>query len=111
MAATPIYHQRMQKAMGFHGGKDIATIFKSLQLECGFTHQYFDVHFEVFSEDRGRFWLESCGPLLETEPRGEEAVRTMCHDIEDPTFDAAAGATNPLARVRPVHRPPRGACQ
>ncbi|MEZ5269450.1 MAG: hypothetical protein R2789_13115 [Microthrixaceae bacterium] len=26
---------------------------------------------------------------------GEEFVRTMCHDIEDPTFDATAAATNP----------------
>jgi hypothetical protein len=31
----------------------------------------------------------------------------MCHDIEDPTFDATACATNPRARMRPVHRPPR----
>ncbi len=31
----------------------------------------------------------------------------MCHDIEDPTFDATAIATNPKAQVRPVHRPPR----
>ncbi len=31
----------------------------------------------------------------------------MCHDIEDPTFDATAVATNPKARVRPIHRPPR----
>jgi hypothetical protein len=31
----------------------------------------------------------------------------MCHDIEDPTFDATATASNPRAQVRPVHRPPR----
>jgi hypothetical protein len=31
----------------------------------------------------------------------------MCHAIEDPTFDATAVATNPRARCRPVHRPPR----
>jgi hypothetical protein len=31
----------------------------------------------------------------------------MCHDIEDPTFDATAVATNPKARMRPIHRPPR----
>ncbi|MDQ1373077.1 MAG: hypothetical protein QOJ09_415, partial [Actinomycetota bacterium] len=30
-----------------------------------------------------------------------------CHHIEDPTFDATAAATNPRARMRPVHRPPR----
>ncbi len=38
---------------------------------------------------------------------GEAYVRSMCHDIEDPTFDATAVATNPKAQVRPVHRPPR----
>src|SRR5262249_55191327 len=31
----------------------------------------------------------------------------MCHQIEDPTFDATAVATNPRARMRPIHRPPR----
>lgn len=107
MGASPVYTRRMQRAMGFAGGSDVATIFKGLQLECGFTHQYFDVHFEVEGPEEGRFWLKSCGPLLETEPRGEDAVRVMCHDIEDPTFDATAVATNPRARMRPVHRPPR----
>lgn len=107
LGASPVYTRRMQRAMGFAGGTDVATIFKGLQLECGFTHQYFDVHFEVQGPDEGRFWLKSCGPLLETEPRGEDAVRVMCHDIEDPTFDATAIATNPRARMRPVHRPPR----
>jgi hypothetical protein len=38
---------------------------------------------------------------------GEDYVRGMCHDIEDPTFDATALATNRKAQVRPVHRPPR----
>jgi hypothetical protein len=38
---------------------------------------------------------------------GPDFVRGMCHDIEDPTFDATAVATNPRAQVRPVHRPPR----
>jgi hypothetical protein len=107
MGASPIYTRRMQKAMGFAGGGDVATIFKGLQLECGFTHQYFDVHFEVTAPDRGRFWLASCGPLLETEPRGADAVKVMCHDIEDPTFNATAVATNARARMVPVHRPPR----
>jgi len=107
MGASPVYTRRMQRAMGFAGSADVATIFKGLQLECGFTHQYFDVHFAVDSEDRGRFWLNSCGPLLETEPRGPDAVRTMCHDIEDPTFNATAIATNARARMTPVHRPPR----
>jgi hypothetical protein len=31
----------------------------------------------------------------------------MCHDIEDPTFDATAAAIHPCAKIRPIHRPPR----
>jgi hypothetical protein len=109
MAVSPIYTQRMQKAMRLNTGTDIATILKGMQLECGLSHQYFDAGFRELSATEGEFWLNRCGPLLETEPRGEAAVKTMCHDIEDPTFDATAVATNPRARVRPIHRPPRQA--
>jgi hypothetical protein len=44
---------------------------------------------------------------MDVEPMGEDYVRRMCHDIEDPTFDATAVATNPKAVMRPIHRPPR----
>lgn len=107
MAASPVYTRRMQKAMKLRGGSDVETILKGMQLECGLSHQYFDAHFKMVGEEEGHFWLASCGPLLETEPRGEDAVRLMCHDIEDPTFDATAVATNARAQVRPIHRPPR----
>ena len=107
MGASPIYTRRMQRALGFAGGDDVATIFKGLQLDCGFVHQYMDVRYEVESPHKGRFWLESCGALLDVEPHGEEMVHTMCHTIEDPTFDATAVATNRRAQTRPVHRPPR----
>lgn len=106
MGASPVYTGRMQRAMGFANQHDVEAIFKGLQLECGFSHQYFDVNFELESPERGCFWLDSCGPLQEAQPRGPEAVKTMCHDIEDPTFDATAIATNPQARMRPYHRPP-----
>ncbi len=65
-----------------------------------------DCGFELQSSRRGEFWLRSCGALADVVPMGDEYVRGMCHDIEDPTFDATAGATNPHAQVRPVHRPP-----
>lgn len=107
MGASPIYTQRMQRAMGFAGGDDVETIFKGLQLDVGFAHQYMDVRYALEGRDRGSFWLPSCGALLELEQHGPDAVRSMCHAIEDPTFDATAVATNPLARVRPMHRPPR----
>ncbi len=107
MGASPIYTRRMQRALGFAGGEDVATIFKGLQLDCGFVHQYMDVRYEVESSHKGRFWLESCGALLDVEPHGQDLVFTMCHTIEDPTFDATAVATNRRAQTRPVHRPPR----
>src|SRR5262249_11157802 len=65
------------------------------------------VRYALEDETRGSFWLQRCGALLEVEPHGEAAVFSMCHAIEDPTFDATAVATNPRARCRPVHRPPR----
>lgn len=109
LGASPVYTGRMQRAMGFADQPDVEAIFKGLQLECGLSHQYFDACFELESSQRGSFYLDSCGALLEAEPRGPEAVKVMCHDIEDPTFDATAVATNPQARMRPYHRPPRQA--
>ena len=106
MGASPIYSQRMQRLLGFEG-TGVGTIMRNLQLDVGFAHQYMDVRYTVTDETRGAFWLERCGALLELEPYGEQAVFSMCHTIEDPTFDATAVATNPRARCRPVHRPPR----
>jgi hypothetical protein len=106
MGASPIYSRRMQRAMRFEGD-DVGTIMRNLQLDVGFAHQYMDVRYDLESGARGVFWLQRCGALLEVEPYGEAAVFSMCHAIEDPTFDATAVATNPRARCRPVHRPPR----
>lgn len=106
MGASPIYTPRMRRALGF-SGNDVGTIFKGFQLDVGFPHQYMDVRYQLESPERGLFWLQSCGALLEVEQYGEAAVISMCHHIEDPTFDASAVATNPRARVRPIHRPPR----
>lgn len=104
--ASPVYTRRMQRALGF-AGDDVATIFKGLQLDVGFAHQYFDVRYQVEDARHGAFWLARCGALLDVEPFGERQVVSMCHHIEDPTFDATAAATHPRARFRPVHRPPR----
>jgi hypothetical protein len=106
MSASPIYSKRMQRALRFTGD-DVRTLFKNLQLDIGFSHQYMDVRYELHDERSGEFWLACCGALQDVEPFGEGMVRDMCHDIEDPTFDATAAATNPLIRIRPVHRPPR----
>ncbi|MGH7787812.1 MAG: hypothetical protein ACRERC_13140, partial [Candidatus Binatia bacterium] len=106
MGASPVYTQRMQRCLGFTGD-DVTTIFKGFQLDVGFPHHYMDVRYQLDTPQQGTFWLRSCGALLEVEQYGEGAVRSMCHAIEDPTFDASAVATNPRARCRPIHRPPR----
>ena len=106
MAASPIYSKRMQRAMGFVGS-EVATVFKNLQLDIGAPHQFMDFQFELKEPTRGEFWLPHCGALLDVEPFGEKRVKLMCHDIEDPTFDATAAATHPCMKMRPIHRPPR----
>lgn len=106
MAASPVYTRRMQRALKFEGS-DVVTIFKGLQLDIGAPPQFMDFRFTVRDSRHGEFHLDHCGALMDVEPMGESFVRAMCHDIEDPTFDATAVATNPKARVRPVHRPPR----
>ncbi len=110
MAASPIYTRRMQRALRFEGppdAGDVITIFKGLQLDIGAPPQFMDFRYSVEDPWHGRFELAHCGALMDVEPMGPDYVRSMCHDIEDPTFDATAVATNPRAQVRPVHRPPR----
>jgi hypothetical protein len=106
MGASPVYTARMRSLMGIEGD-DVPAIMKALQLDVGFVHQYMDVRYQVDDPTHGEFWLPHCGALLDVEPFGEEQVFNMCHTIEDPTFDATALATNPRARIRPIHRPPR----
>ncbi|MFE6649217.1 hypothetical protein ACFVJS_21800, partial [Nocardioides sp. NPDC057772] len=110
-AASPIYTRRMQVALGYApavpGQGDVPTIFKGLQLDIGAPPQFMDFRYAVHDARHGEFHLDHCGALMDVEPMGEEYVRGMCHDIEDPTFDATAIATHPRAQVRPVHRPPR----
>jgi hypothetical protein len=106
MGASPIYSQRMQRALRFEGD-DVSTVFKNLQLDIGAPPQFMDFQFRLDRPDYGEFWLPHCGALLDVEPFGEKQVRLMCHDIEDPTFDATAAATNPRMKMRPIHRPPR----
>jgi len=106
MGSSPIYTKRMQKALNFEGD-DVITIFKGLQLDIGAPPQFMDFRYTVHDRWHGEFHLDHCGALLDVEPMGDDYVRGMCHDIEDPTFDATAVATNRRAQIRPIHRPPR----
>jgi hypothetical protein len=108
MGSSPVYTNRMRRLMGIEG-HDVAAIMKALQLDMGFVHGFMNVAYRIdpANSNYGEFWLLHCGALLMVEPAGEAAVVHMCHTIEDPTFDATALATNPRARIRPIHRPPR----
>jgi hypothetical protein len=109
--ASPVYTRRMQRALGYApevvGQGDVVTIFKGLQLDIGAPPQFMDFRYDVQDRRHGTFHLDHCGALMDVEPMGPDYVRSMCHDIEDPTFDATAVASNPRAQVRPIHRPPR----
>lgn len=111
MGASPVYTRRMQRALRYaptvDGEGDVVTIFKGLQLDIGAPPQFMDFRYTVDDPQHGAFELAHCGALMDVEPMGEGYVTRMCHDIEDPTFDATAAASNPRAQVRPVHRPPR----
>ncbi len=104
--ASPLYTKRMQKALRFEG-VDVVTVFKGLQLDIGAPPQFMDFRYTVHDRWHGEFHLDHCGALLDVEPLGEDYVHGMCHEIEDPTFDATALATNRRCQVRPIHRPPR----
>ncbi|CAB4750571.1 unannotated protein [freshwater metagenome] len=109
--SSPIYTRRMQRALGYapevEGRGDVVQIFKGLQLDIGAPPQFMDFRYTVHDPWHGEFRLDHCGALMDVEPMGPDYVKAMCHDIEDPTFDATAVATNPRAQVRPIHRPPR----
>lgn len=81
----------MQKALRYEGD-DVITIFKGLQFDIGAPPQFMDFRYTVHDRWHGEFHLDHCGALLDVEPMGPDYVRGMCHDIEDPTFDATAVA-------------------
>lgn len=106
MGASPIYTKRMQRLLGFEGDT-VEACLKGMQLDIGAPPHFMDFRMTVIDDHHSEFHLDHCGALMDVEPMGEDFVVAMCHDIEDPTFDATGWATNPRLRMRPVHRPPR----
>ncbi len=93
-ASSPLYTKRMQKALKYEG-VDIFTLFKGLQLDIGAPPQFMDFRYIVHDRWHGEFYLDHCGALMDVEPMGEDYVKGMCHDIEDPD----------LRRHRAGHQP------
>ncbi|NNE73902.1 MAG: hypothetical protein HKN26_09575 [Acidimicrobiales bacterium] len=109
MGSSPIYTARNKANLGITGdGADAAL--KSFQFDIGAPHHFLDFHFEYVDHDLGRFWLPFCGAhdyLRQISNNDPQLVTNMCHHMEDRTFDATLGVTNPKLRAIPVHRPPK----
>ena len=106
--ASPVFNARNRRLLRIEGD-DVGAILKGLQFDVGAPHQYMDFHFEVVDERTGFFWLNYCGALDAVSAATNNspvAIKRMCHDIEDPTFDATVMEVNPRARCHPVFRPP-----
>lgn len=109
MGASPVYTER-NKANLSMTGDGAGDALKSFQFDIGAAHHFMDFRFEEVDHDLGYFWLPFCGAhhgLRELTGNDESLVRNMCHDMEDRTFDATLGATNPRLRAIPIHRPPK----
>ena len=106
MGASPIYTKRTQALLQFTA-PTVEACFKCLQLDIGAPLEFMDFRLRIESDTKGYFHLDHCGALMDVEPMGEDFVKFMCHDIEDPTFDATAWAVHPHMVMRPIHRPPR----
>src|SRR5579862_6697018 len=89
-AASPVFNERNRKLLRIEAD-GMSAILKSLQFDVGAPHQYMDFRFELVDERDGFFWLDYCGALdaVATATNNDpQAIKRMCHDIEDPTFDA-----------------------
>ncbi len=107
-AASPVFNARNRHLLRIEGD-GMSAILKGLQFDIGAPHQYMDFRFELVDERRGFFWLDYCGALDAVSAatgNNPVAIRRMCHDIEDPTFNATVMEVNPRARCRAIHRPP-----
>lgn len=109
MGSSPIYTARNKKNLGMHGD-GAGDALKSFQFDVGAAHYFMDFQFEEVDHDLGYFWLPFCGAhhyVRELTNNDEQLVINMCHHMEDRSFDATLGMTNPKLRAIPIHRPPK----
>jgi hypothetical protein len=108
MGSSPIYNRRVRKLLKIEGD-DVSAVFKGLQTDVGFPHQFQAVKYEVKDETHGTFWLDYCGPYAHIAAAAgghPKAIKQLCWDMEDTTFPATTMAVNPKAGCLPIHRPP-----
>ncbi len=109
MGSSPVYTAR-NKANLCITGDGVDAALKSFQFDVGAPHHFLDFQFEYVDHDLGYFWLPFCGAhdyLRQVSKNDPHLVTNMCHHMEDRTFDATLGVTNPRLRAIPLHRPPK----
>lgn len=108
MGASPIYNRRVRKLLKIEGD-GVTSVFKGLQTDVGFPHQFQTVKYEVKDETHGTFWLDYCGPYAHIALAAggrPKPIKQLCWEMEDTTFPATTMAVNPKAGCLPIHRPP-----
>lgn len=109
MSSSPVYTERNKGNLAI-AGDGVGEAFKSFQFDIGCPHHFLDFRYELVDHDLGYFWLPFCGAhdyVRSISGNNPGLVTDMCHGMEDRTFDATLGVTNPLLRAIPVHRPPK----
>ncbi len=109
MGASPVYTARNKANLGIVGD-GVGEAFKSFQFDVGAPHHFLDFQYELIDHDQGFFWLPFCGAhdyVRQISNNDPTLVTNMCHHMEDRTFDATLGVTNPRLRAIPIHRPPK----
>ncbi len=108
MSTSPIYNHRNRQFLKIEG-EDVSVALKGFQVDIGAPHNFLCFHYDLVSPTEGYFWTSSCGSfnhIFDVTNRDEAMQTQLCHDMEDPTFDATVIAVNPRMRCRPVYRPP-----
>jgi hypothetical protein len=109
MSSSPVYTERNKRNLRIEGD-GVGEAFKSFQFDIGCPHHFLDFRYELVDHDLGFFRLPFCGAhdyvrMISHNDAG--LVTDVCHGMEDRTFDATLGVTNPRLRAIPVHRPPK----
>ncbi len=104
MGSSPIYTARNKNNLEMNGD-GAGDALKSFQFDVGAAHYFMDFQFEDVDHDLGYFWLPFCGAhhyVRKISNNDEQLVINMCHHMEDRSFDATLGITNPKLRAIPM---------
>ncbi|MDD5093172.1 MAG: DUF6125 family protein [Dehalococcoidia bacterium] len=98
--------RRISQAMNIKGN-DVAACLKALRLSPGFTMGFFDYTIDLKDPNYAIVTVNRCPSLFYFEREGEGRDFRICHELEQPTFQAHANYFNAAIKVTPLKLPPR----